>query len=32
MRQVVWNDAVAEVVKVSHEKRVIRRLEKLMAA
>ena len=31
MRQVVWNDAVADVVKVSHEKPVIRRLEKLMA-
>ena len=31
MRQVVWNEAVKDVVKVSHEKPVIRRLEKLLA-
>lgn len=31
MRRVVWNQAVRDVVKVSHEKPVIRRLEKLMA-
>jgi hypothetical protein len=28
----IWNDAVKEVVKVSHERAVIRRLEKLLAA
>ena len=32
MRQVIWNEAVKDVVKVSHEKPVIRRLEKLLAA
>jgi hypothetical protein len=32
MRQVVWQEAVEDVVKHSHEKPVIRRLEKLIAA
>jgi SRSO17 transposase len=32
LRQAVWNEAVKEVVKVSHERPVIRRLEKLLAA
>jgi SRSO17 transposase len=32
MRQVVWREAVDEVVKVSHERAVIRRLERLKAA
>jgi len=32
MRQLVWREAVDEVVKHSHEKPVIRRLEKLLAA
>ena len=32
MRQVLWQEAVEDVVKVSHERPVIRRLEKLMAA
>lgn len=32
LRQAVWNEAVKDVVKVSHEKPVIRRLEKLLAA
>jgi len=32
LRQVIWRDAVNEVVKVSHERPVIRRLEKLLAA
>ena len=32
MRQVVWREAVEDVVKHSHEKPVIRRLEKLLAA
>jgi hypothetical protein len=32
LRQTVWNDAVQEVVKVSHERAVIRRLEKLLVA
>jgi hypothetical protein len=32
MRQVVWREAVDDVVKRSHEKPVIRRLEKLLAA
>ncbi len=32
MRQTVWNQAVEDVVKVSHERPVIRRLEKLLAA
>ena len=32
LRQAVWNEAVKDVVKVSHERPVIRRLEKLLAA
>jgi len=32
MRQMVWDDAVRDVAKHSHEKRTIRRLEKLLAA
>lgn len=32
MRQIVWQEAVEDVVKHSHEKPVIRRLEKLLAA
>lgn len=32
MRQVLWRQAVEDVVKVSHERPVIRRLERLMAA
>lgn len=32
MRQVMWRQAVEDVMKVSHERPVIRRLEKLMAA
>ena len=32
LRQEVWNDAIKDVVKVSHDKKVIRRLEKLLAA
>ena len=32
LRQAMWNDAVKAVVKVSHERAVIRRLEKLLAA
>ena len=32
LRQAVWNEAVKNVVKVSHERPVIRRLEKLLAA
>jgi hypothetical protein len=32
MRQVVWQQEVADVIKHSHEKPVIRRLEKLLAA
>jgi len=32
MRQVVWQEAVEAVVKCSHEKSVIRRLEKLLVA
>lgn len=32
LRQHVWNDAVKDVVKVAHEKKVIKRLEKLLAA
>ncbi len=32
LRQEVWNDAVEDVVKVSHDKKVIRRLEKLLVA
>jgi hypothetical protein len=32
LRQRVWNEAVKEVAKVSHERAVIRRLEKLLVA
>ena len=32
MRQVIWQEAVEDVVKNSHEKKLIRRLEKLLAA
>ncbi len=32
LRRAVWNEAVREVPKVSHERTVIRRLEKLLAA
>lgn len=32
LRQRVWNEAVKEVVKVSHERAVLRRLEKLLVA
>jgi hypothetical protein len=32
MRQIVWLEAVEDVVKHSHEKPVLRRLEKLLAA
>jgi hypothetical protein len=32
MRQVVWRETIEDVVKHSHEKRVIRRLENLLAA
>ena len=32
LRQQVWNETVNDVVKVSHERKVIRRLEKLLAA
>lgn len=32
MRQLVWREAVEDVIKHSHEKPVIRRLEKLLAA
>lgn len=32
MRQIVWQEAVNDVIKYSHEKPVIRRLEKLLAA
>jgi len=32
LQREVWNDAVKDVVKVSHEKTVIKRLEKLLAA
>jgi len=32
MRQVVWQEAIEDVVKHSHEKPVLRRLEKLLAA
>ncbi len=32
MRQAVWQEAIADVVKHSHEKPVLRRLEKLLAA
>jgi len=32
MRQLIWQEAVEDVVKHSHEKPVIRRLEKLLPA
>lgn len=32
LRRVLWNEAVHDVAKVSHERAVIRRLEKLLAA
>lgn len=32
LRQAIWNEAVRDVVKVSHERTAIRRLEKLLAA
>jgi len=32
MRQIIWNQEVQNVIKVSHDKKVIRRLEKLLAA
>jgi len=32
MREVIWQEAVEDVIKKSHEKRVIRRLERLRAA
>ena len=32
MRQLVWQDAIEDVVKHSHEKAVIRRLQKLLVA
>ena len=32
MRQIVWREAVEDVVKHSHEKPVLRRLQKLLAA
>jgi len=32
LRRMVWNEAIKSVVKVSHERAVIRRLEKLLAA
>lgn len=32
MRQMIWQEEVKNVIKVSHEKKVIRRLEKLLAA
>jgi hypothetical protein len=32
MRQAVWQEALEDVVKHSHEKPVLRRLEKLLAA
>ena len=32
LRQRIWNEAVKDVVKVSHERAVIRRLEKLLVA
>jgi len=32
LRQRVWNEAVKDVAKVSHERAVIRRLEKLLVA
>ena len=32
MRQILWREAVEDVVKYSHERPVLRRLEKLLAA
>ncbi|MFB0556029.1 MAG: hypothetical protein ACETWQ_22215, partial [Phycisphaerae bacterium] len=32
MRRIVWQENVQDVIKYSHEKPVIRRLEKLLAA
>ncbi|MEK6675255.1 MAG: hypothetical protein AABZ47_06320 [Planctomycetota bacterium] len=32
LRQAIWNEAIKNVVKFSHERAVIRRLEKLLAA
>ena len=32
MHQIIWNQEVKNVIKFSHEKSVIRRLEKLLAA
>ena len=32
MRQVIWQEAVEDVIRKSHERPVIRRLEKLLAA
>ena len=32
MRQAVWREAIEDVVKHTHEKPVLRRLEKLLAA
>jgi len=32
MRDIVWQEEVKNVIRVSHEKKVIRRLEKLLAA
>jgi len=32
MRRMMWNEAVEDVIKRSHERPVIRRLEKLLAA
>jgi len=32
MRRIVWQENVQNVIKYSHEKSVIRRLEKLLAA
>jgi len=32
MRRIVWQESIQDVIKYSHEKKVIRRLEKLLAA
>jgi len=32
MRRIVWQENIQDVIKYSHEKPVIRRLEKLLAA
>jgi len=32
MQQIVWQQEVQNVIKVSHDKKVIHRLEKLLAA